>query len=126
MKYLTKSEYINLGYDEIDNFDLLVKKAENTIDLYIDNFYVIHDFESDIGIRKNTVKSAVACQVHYLNESGILTADEKVNFSDISIGRTSIKYGGTNTILSKFNMSIDAENLLKSVGFGYKGVAYDR
>ena len=38
MDYLTYPEYLKLGFDEIDKFDELYKRAEMTVNLYIHNF----------------------------------------------------------------------------------------
>lgn len=128
MTYLTSNEYEQLGFDEIDNFEQLEERARSVIDLYTDYFYSNVEFESDIPIRKNAVKQAVAYQINYMDSSGITTAEDKASLNSLSIGRTTINYSNTqtNAIKDSLNLSQDAFNLLNSVGFGYKKAIYDR
>ena len=128
MSYLTSNEYERLGFDEIDNFEQLEERASSVLDLYTDYFYSNVEFESDIPIRKNAVKQAVAYQINYMDSSGITTAEDKASLNSLSIGRTTINYSNntTNAIKDNFNLSQDTLNLLNSVGFGYKKAIYDR
>nr|DAR92628.1 MAG TPA: Putative Head Tail Connector Protein [Caudoviricetes sp.] len=128
MSYLTSNEYERLGFDEIDNFEQLEERASSVIDLYTDYFYSNVEFESDIPIRKNAVKQAIAYQINYMDTSGITTAEDKASLNSLSIGRTTINYSNntTNAIKDSFNLSQDTINLLNSVGFGYKKAIYDR
>lgn len=128
MSYLTSNEYERLGFDEIDNFEQLEERASSIIDLYTDYFYNNVEFESDIPIRKNAVKQAIAYQINYMDSSGITTAEDKASLNSLSIGRTTINYSNntTNAIKDSFNLSQDTLNLLNSVGFGYKKAVYDR
>lgn len=129
MDYLTYPEYLELGFDEIDKFDELYKRAEITVNLYIHNFYAYKDFESDFKPRKEAVKNAIAYQIYYLDRSGITTAEEKQSLSSVTIGRTSVSYQNSSQSVSKgskYNLSLDAENWLRLAGFGYSGVEYDR
>ena len=131
MNYLTLQDYKELGFAEIEDFSDLRQRAEMAVDLFTDYYYHCHDLEDDIPLRKNAVKLAIANQIRYLNETGILTAEDKHSLGSVSIGRTTINYGGSGISsakveASKFNLALDTMNLLKSVGFGYKGVCYDR
>lgn len=128
MSYLTSNEYERLGFDEIDNFEQLEERASSVIDLYTDYFYSNVEFESDIPIRKNAVKQAIAYQINYMDTSGITTAEDKASLNSLSIGRTTINYSNNtaNAIKDSFNLSQDTINLLNSVGFGYKKAVYDR
>nr|DAF25866.1 MAG TPA: Putative Head Tail Connector Protein [Caudoviricetes sp.] len=128
MTYLTSNEYERLGFDEIDNFEQLEERASSIIDLYTDYFYSNVEFESDIPIRKNAVKQAIAYQINYMDSSGITTAEDKASLNSLSIGRTTINYSNNtaNAIKDNFNLSQDTINLLNSVGFGYKKAIYDR
>lgn len=128
MTYLTSNEYERLGFDEIDNFEQLEERASSIIDLYTDYFYSNVEFESDIPIRKNAVKQAIAYQINYMDTSGITTAEDKASLNSLSIGRTTISYSNNtaNAIKDNFNLSQDTLNLLNSVGFGYKKAVYDR
>lgn len=127
--YLTKDEFVDLGFDEVNEFGKLLKRAEMSINLFIDGFYNSVDFESDFEARKKAVKIAVAFQVAYLDASGITTADDKQSVASMSLGRTSVRYhNASKTPLesARYNLSLDALNALKGAGFGYRGVGYDR
>ena len=131
MSYLTLEEYKELGFAEIEEFSELKVKAEMAVDLYTNYFYQNNNLEDDFPPRKNAVKLAIANQIRYLNETGILTAEDKHSLGSLSIGRTTVNYGGGGSSpakieASKYNLALDTMNLLKSVGFGYRGVCYDR
>ena len=131
MNYITLEEYKELGFAEVDDFSDLRQRAEMAVDLYTNYFYQNKNLEDDFTPRKRAVKLAIANQIRYLNETGILTAEDKHSLGSLSIGRTTINYGGSGTSpakieASKYNLALDTMNLLKSVGFGYRGVCYDR
>ena len=129
MTYLTKDEFEELGFDVDGDFDKLLKRAELAIDAYIRDFYSRNSFESDHDARKKAVKLATAYQVAYLDASGIATADDRQSASTVILGRTHISYqGGSKQAFesSRYNLSLDALNVLKAAGFGYRGVGYDR
>ena len=127
--YLTKDEFKELGFDEVENFEKLRARAELAINMFIRNLYDFVDFEKELEYRKKAVKLATAFQIAYLDSSGIMTADEKQSVSSVSLGRTSISYKSTSkasTEGSRYNLSLDALNALKGAGYGYRGVCYDR
>ena len=131
MNYITLEDYKGLGFAEVDDFSDLRQRAEMAVDLYTNNFYQCHNLEDDFPPRKKAVKLAIANQIRYLNETGILTAEDKHSLGSLSIGRTTINYDGSGSSpakveASKYNLALDTINLLKSVGFGYRGVYYDR
>lgn len=128
MNYITLDEYKELGFVEVDDFSDLRQRAEMAVDLFTDYFYHCHDLEADILPRKRAVKLAIANQIRYLNDTGILTAEDKKSLGSVSIGRTTINYGGgpSSQEASKYNLALDTMNLLKSVGFGSRGILYDR
>lgn len=130
MAYLTHEEFLELGF-ESENFDEHLKRAELAIDLFIRHFYDFHDFDKDHKTRKKAVKLATAYQIAYLDSTGILTAEDKQSIASVKLGRTEVSYGsqgrtGSSEIASGYNLSIDAFNALKSVGFLYRGVSYGR
>lgn len=130
MAYLTQDEFCELGF-ESENFDEHLKRAELAIDLFIRHFYDFHDFDKDHKTRKKAVKLATAYQIAYLDSTGILTAEDKQSIASVKLGRTEVSYGsherkGASEIASGYNLSIDAFNALKSVGFLYRGVSYGR
>ena len=128
MNYITLEEYKELGFAEVDDFSDLRQRAEMAVDLFTNYFYQYHNLEDDFPLRKKAVKLAIANQIRYLNDTGILTAEDKKSLGSVSIGRTTINYGGgpSSQEASKYNLALDTMNLLKSVGFGYRGVCYDR
>lgn len=129
MTYLTKEEFSNLGFDDVENFEKLESRAAMAIDLYIKNFYDFTDFATDFEPRKQAVKKAVAYQIAYLDSSGVMTAEDKSSLSSVTIGRTSVSYKNGATVSQRgkqYNLSLDALNWLELAGFGYKAVSYDR
>lgn len=127
--YLTKDEFKDFGFDEVNDFEKLLKKAEVSINLFLNGFYDFVDFEKEIEHRKQAVKLATAFQVAYLDSSGIMTADDKQSVSTVILGRTHLSYNNAsqNSLeSSRYNLSLDALNVLKGAGFGYRGVGYDR
>ena len=131
MNYITLEEYKELGFADVENFSDLRQRAELSIDLYTNYFYQNNNLDDDFPPRKKAVKLAIANQIRYLNETGILTAEDKYSLGSLSIGRTTVNYGSSGSSpakieASKYNLALDTMNLLKSVGFGYRGVCYDR
>ena len=126
MAYLTKDEFTELGFVS-ENFDENLKRAELAINLFIRHYYDFHDFDKDHKTRKKAVKLATAYQIAYLDSTGILTAEDKQSIASVKLGRTEVSYGSQErTGASGYNLSIDAFNALKSVGFLYRGVSYGR
>ena len=127
--YLTQDEFKELGFDEVEGFEKLVKRAEVSVNLFLNGFYDFIDFEKEIEHRKQAVKMATAFLVVSLDASGIMSADDKQSVASVSLGRTSVSYRDTSqTSLesARYNLSLDALNALKGAGFGYRGVGYDR
>ena len=120
MTYLTKDEFAEMGFDEVADFDNLAKRAEIAINLYTQGIYQRYiDFDKEADYRKQAVKLAMAFQIAYLDCSGIMTADDKQAMASVSIGRTSISYGNfqSGSAGQRFNLSLDAENVLRQAGF---------
>lgn len=130
MTYLTQKEFDELDFDEVTDFEKLAKRAKIAIDLYTNGIYQKGiDFEKEIAYRKNAVKLAMAFQIAYLDSSGIMSADDRQLANSVSIGRTSISYSTSQSTSAgqQFNLSMDAENVLRQAGFSLVvGVVYDR
>lgn len=129
MAYLTETEYLKLGFEDVEDFEKLSARASLAVDLYIKNFYDFTDFESDFEPRKKAVKKAVAYQIDYLNSSGIMTAEDKSSLASMTVGRTHVSYQNGSKSSNdgkRYNLSLDAINCLMLAGFGCKAVGYDR
>ena len=127
--YLTKDEYNELGFDEVNDFENILMRAEVAINLFLNGFYDTKNFETDFEPRKKAVKLATAFQVAYLDASGITTAEDKQAVSTVTLGRTHVSYQSASKQSfesARYNLSLDALNILKSAGFGFRGVGYDR
>lgn len=129
MTYLTKEEFLKLGFEDVEDFETLAARAKLVVDLYIKNFYDFTDFETDFEPRRQAVKKAVAYQIAYLDSSGVMTAEDKTSLASMTVGRTHVSYqnGSKSSHDGKrFNLSLDALNWLMLAGFGFKAVGYDR
>lgn len=129
MTYLTKDEYLKLGFEDVENFEKLEARAAIAVDLYIKNFYDFTDFATDFEPRKQAVKKAVAYQIAYLESSGIMTAEDKTSLASMTVGRTHVSYQNGSKSSNdgkRYNLSLDALNWLTLAGFGFKAVGYDR
>lgn len=129
MTYLTETEFLKLGFEDVEDFEKLSARASMVIDLYIKNFYDFTDFETDFEPRRQAVKKAVAYQIAYLDSSGVMTAEDKSSLSSVTVGRTHVSYQNGSKSLNggqKYNLSLDALNWLTLAGFGCKAVGYDR
>lgn len=129
MTYLTETEFLKLGFEDVEDFETLAARAKLVVDLYIKNFYDFTDFETDFEPRRQAVKKAVAYQIAYLDSSGVMTAEDKTSLASMTVGRTSVSYqNGSKTANDgqRYNLSLDALNWLRLAGFGCKAVGYDR
>lgn len=129
MTYLTETEFLKLGFEDVEDFEKLSTRASLIVDAYIKNFYDFTDFDTDFEPRKKAVKKAVAYQIAYLDSSGIMTAEDKSSLASMTVGRTHVSYqNGSKTSHDgkRYNLSLDALNWLTLAGFGYKAVGYDR
>lgn len=129
MTYLTETEFLKLGFEDVEDFETLAARAGLIVDLYIKNFYDFTDFETDFEPRKQAVKKAVAYQIAYLDSSGVMTAEDKTSLASMTVGRTHVSYQNTSKSSNggqRYNLSLDALNWLTLAGFGCKAVGYDR
>lgn len=129
MTYLTETEFLKLGFEDVEDFETLAVRASLTVDLYIKNFYDFTDFETDFEPRRQAVKKAVAYQIAYLDSSGVMTAEDKTSLASMTVGRTHVSYQNGSKSANggqRYNLSLDALNWLTLAGFGCKVVGYDR
>ena len=129
MTYLTETEFLKLGFEDVEDFETLAARARLIVDLYIKNFYDFTDFETDFEPRKQAVKKAVAYQIAYLDSSGVMTAEDKTSLASMTVGRTHVSYQDGSKSSNggqKYNLSLDALNWLTLAGFGCKAVGYYR
>ena len=129
MTYLTETEFLKLGFEDVEDFETLAARARLIVDLYIKNFYDFTDFETDFEPRKQAVKKAVAYQIAYLDSSGVMTAEDKTSLASMTVGRTHVSYQNGSKSSNggqRYNLSIDTLNWLTLAGFGCKAVGYDR
>lgn len=129
MTYLTETEFLKLGFEDVEDFEKLSARAKLAVDLYIKNFYDFTDFDTDFEPRRQAVKKAVAYQVAYLDSSGVMTAEDKTSLASMTVGRTHVSYQNGSKSSNggqKYNLSLDALNWLTLAGFGCKAVGYDR
>lgn len=129
MEYLTSEEFVELGFEVVEDFDTLLKRASSIVNLFIRNFYDEVDFETDFEPRKKAVKQAVAFQIAYLDNSGVMTAEDKTSLASMTVGRTSVSYQNRSKSTSlgqRYNLSLDSVNWLNQAGFGSARVNYDR
>lgn len=129
MTYLTETEFLKLGFEDVEDFETLAARAKLIVDLYIKNFYDFTDFETDFEPRRQAVKKAVANQIAYLDSSGVMTAEDKTSLASMTVGRTHVSYQNGSKSSNggqRYNLSLDALNWLTLAGFGCKAVGYDR
>lgn len=129
MTYLTETEFLKLGFEDVEDFEKLSARASLIVDAYIKNFYDFTDFDTDFEPRRQAVKKAVAYQIAYLDSSGIMTAEDKSSLASMTVGRTHVSYQSGSKSSNggqKYNLSLDALNWLTLAGFGCKAVGYDR
>ena len=130
MKYLTYAEYLELGFEEVEEeakFPLLLKRASYVVDHVTRQFYQHNDLESDHSWRKNGFKRAVATQIEYFDELGGVTS-ESINSAPQSqqIGRVNVSSGSRSGSRSdsgkRPTLSPDAYTHLEGTGLLNRGI----
>lgn len=124
MPYLTYEEYLNVGFSEVskDDFPKLERKASDVLDSITRDFYQHHDIETDVPIRRDKFKSAIAAQIDYFNDVGGTSAHELNNPLSVSIGRTSISSGAKNQAKLNNIVADDVYMYLRNTGLLYRGM----
>ena len=87
MTYLTQDEFMDFGFEEVEEFEKLLQRAEIAINLFLDGFYGVKDFETDFETRKK-LSNLLRLPGSILDASGIATADDKQSVSTVVLGRT--------------------------------------
>lgn len=126
MPYLTYEEYNQLGFVDMEEaeFNKLLPKASDVLDSVTRFFYRENDLESDVPIRKEQFKKAVAAQIEYFYEMGAANSHGLNEPSTVTIGRTTLTAGSRNSQASPQNdlISKDVYFYLKETGLLYKGL----
>lgn len=126
MPYLTYEEYNQLGFADMEEaeFNKLLPKASDVLDSVTRFFYRENDLESDVPIRKEQFKKAVAAQVEYFHETGATTSYGMNEPSTVTIGRTTLSEGSKSSQSAPRNdlISKDVYFYLKETGLLYRGI----
>lgn len=128
MPYLTYEEYIDLGFEEMEQseFEKLLKRASGVLDSITRYFYRHNDLETDIDFRKEQFKKALAAQVEYFHDMGATSSHGINEPGHVQIGRTSVSKGGRNSggqDEQKNNLvSDDVYIYLSGTGLLYRGI----
>lgn len=125
MAYLTFPEYQKFGYQEVteDDFNRLVVRASDVIDIRTRNFYRFHDLESDIEFRKNQFKKAIALQIERMAILGAVSTAEIDSPTNWSLDGVSVTNGGSGASGDNATsiISDDTLELLSMTGLLYRG-----
>lgn len=128
MAYLTFEEYKKFGYTEIEESDYkqLINKACDLMDVQTRDFYNKNDLETDINMRKNKFKKALALQLEYMYQADATSTYEVNTPQSWSIGRTSVseasRYSNTGKNEAPTIISEDAMGMLSGTGLLYRGL----
>lgn len=135
MAYLTFDEYKQFNFQEIDeaSFDKVLMRATMAIDS-VTRFYLVKNaelIEQWSDWMKEQFKQAVGLQIEYIANTGIETASdarEASNISSSTIGDTSVQKSTSNNSSSdtQLYLSPDVMSILGALGLLYKGVIYVR
>jgi hypothetical protein len=127
--YLSLKEYKHLVDKETEltekDFRKLLRKASALLDIQTRRFYQRNDLESDIPMRRNAFKLAVAYQIEYMYEADATTTFGMQEPDSWSIGRMSVSKskGGSSSTNETPLLSGDAMLQLSGTGLLYRGVS---
>src|SRR5690625_3689850 len=127
MPYLTYEEYIDLGFEEMEQseFEILLKRASGVLDSVTRSFYKFNNINEDVEWRREQFKKAVAAQVEYFHETGATTSYGMNEPTHVTIGRTSMTAGSNRNAQTqpKSNLVCDEVYLyLRDTGLLYRGI----
>ncbi|MCA6773572.1 MULTISPECIES: hypothetical protein [Enterococcus] len=107
------------------DFRKLLRKASALLDIQTRRFYQRNDLESDIPMRRNAFKLAIAYQIEYMHEVDATTTFGMQEPDSWSIGRMSVsKSKGVSSSTNEVSLlSGDAMLQLSGTGLLYRGVS---
>jgi len=114
-----------MGFSHVEEseFDRLLRRASDVLDYVTRDFYRFNDLESDIPIRRDKFKKAVATQIEYFRDMGATSSHELSEAAFVTIGRTTVSNGGRNQAERQdIIVSKDVYWLLAGTGLLYRGV----
>lgn len=135
MAYLTYEEYQQFHFQNIneESFDKLLMRATMAINSVTHFRLVKNDGLIDqwSDWMKEQFKQAIGLQIEYIAKTGIETASDARELSNIStstIGATTVEKSTSNVSSSdtQLYLSPDVMSILGALGLLYKGVAYVR
>ncbi|WP_096081708.1 hypothetical protein [Enterococcus mundtii] len=127
--YLSLKEYKRLVDRDTEltekEFKKLLRKASALLDIQTRRFYQRNDLESDIPMRRNAFKLAIAYQIEYMHEVDATTTFGMQEPDSWSIGRMSVSKskGGSSSTNEVSLLSGDAMLQLSGIGLLYRGVS---
>lgn len=130
MAYLTHEEYEKFGYEVIEkeDFDRLIGKASDYLDVETRSFYQFNSLDEDPSeFRRNKFKKAVALQVEYMYQTGASSTAEINSPQSWSVDGMSVteasRYSNTGKNEAPSIVSEDAIRMLSGTGLLYRGVS---
>lgn len=127
--YLSFREYKRLVDKETEltekDFRKLLRRASALLDIQTRRFYQRNELESDIPMRRNAFKLAVAYQIEYMHEADATTSFGMQEPDSWSIGRMSVSKnkGSSSSTNEAPLLSGDAMMQLSGTGLLYRGVS---
>lgn len=134
MPYLTYAEYLEFGFEEIEEeeFNELLPRASDVLNSVTRSFYEFNDIDKDIEFRRNRFKKALAMQIQFFSDMGATTSYDIDTPESIQIGRTSISAmtgrsaGSANSNKKTDIICDDAIMYLRDTGLLYAGIGVRR
>lgn len=122
--YLTYSEYMNLGFAEMDEaeYNRLLKKASDVVDGVTRNFYKFNSIQDDVDFRRDQFKKAIGAQIEYFYEMGATNSHGLNEPTNVTIGRTSISRNSGSNAPQNGLISPDVFLYLQDTGLLYAGI----
>lgn len=129
MAYLTHEEYQSFGYESIekDDFDKIIEKAGDFLDVETRSFYRINPIDEDPSVfRREKFKKAVALQVEYMYQTGAnstaeINSPQSWSLDGMSVTEAS-RYSNTGKNEAPSIVSEDAIRMLSGTGLLYRGL----